>query len=244
MKKLLFSSLLVHFFCFSFSQSKTLNTISDSSIKNFISKKQILLTNKAKFKEHKEELEGASSFLINYNNKVYAVTAKHLLGEEMGIEPEINIKDLSKYYISWTMFPRIPINPKNDTVRIGKPTLNYEALNTDIMLLEIVNINFNTTPLNPQFNLRTKGDKLYIVGCPYSQTNCRQNIYEISYDSYDPEPSMLNCIIKKKVELSGFSGAPVLDSKGNVVGVLTTAWEENKTRFVGVIFIKEIQKIK
>jgi hypothetical protein len=228
----------------SFSQKNMPEKLFDTVSNKLALKKQVLLTNNASFKKHKDEMSGASGFLINYQGQVYAVTAKHVLGEAMGIEPEIKLSEFNNYLISWKMFPRIPINIKTDTVVIGKLKRNYDALDKDILLLEVENSNYNVLPLTPSFNLPKKGEKLYIIGCPYSQEKCKQNLYEITYDSYDTETSMLNFLIKSKVELSGFSGAPIVDSSGNVVSILTSGWDEGKNKFIGGTFIKEIEKVK
>lgn len=225
-------------------QNKFSGVVIDTAVKNMILKHQVLLTNKAVFKAHKDEMMGASSFLINYNSKVFAVTAKHVLGEAMGVEPEVLPRELNKYLLSWKMFPRVAINPKTDTVKVSGGSLNYNSLDRDILLLEVINTKFSILPLTPDFNLPKKGDKLYIIGCPYSQEKCRQNIYPITFDSYEEETSMLNCIITTKFELAGFSGAPIVNANGKVVGILTSGWEQGQVKFVGGTFINEIQKVK
>ncbi len=227
-----------------FYQATAQQNLFDTIAGKLVLRHQVLLTNNALFKDHKEEVYGASAFLINYRDKIFAVTAKHLLGKAMGLEPEIKISEFNRYLVFWKMFPRIPINPKSDTVIIGRMKLNYDALDKDVLLLEVANTKFNIFPLTPNFNLPQKGDKLYIIGCPYSQEQCKQNIYEIFYDSFNSETSMLKFIIKTEFELRGFSGAPIVDSKGNVVSVLTSGWDEGKIKFVGGTFIKEIQKVK
>ncbi|MEO6719588.1 MAG: trypsin-like peptidase domain-containing protein [Ferruginibacter sp.] len=244
MKNLQITMIFLTLTTLSFCQTKQNGKVSDEVVKNLVAKNQILLTNLALFKDHKDEMIGASAFLINYKNKVFAVTAKHVLGEAMGVEPEIKVGDLKKFLISWKMFPRVKINPRLDTVIIGASTLNYDSLNKDILLLEVTNTKFNILPLNPNFNLPTKGDNLYIIGCPYSQEKCKENVYEIFYDSYDEETSMLNFIIKSKFDLSGFSGAPIVDKEGKVVSILTSGWEERKIKYVGGTFIKEIERVR
>ena len=216
----------------------------DSTLKKMLSKHQVLLTNLSIFKGHKEEMQGASAFLINYQDKIFAVTAKHLLGEAMGVTPEIKPVDLSKLLVSWKMFPRVPVNTKLDTVKIGAGKLNYKGLDQDILLLEVINNNFNILPLVPSFNLPKKGEKLYLIGCPYSQEKCRQNIYEVIYQGYDETESMLKYSIKATVDLSGFSGAPIVNAAGQVVSILTTGWEDGNTKYAAGTFIKEIQKVQ
>ena len=162
----------------------------------------------------------------------------------MDIVPEIKLKDFNDYLISWKMFPRVPISPKVDTVEIGKQKLNYDSLTKDILLLEVTNTGFNTFPLNPTFTFPSKGEKLYIIGCPYSQPKCKQNTYEVFYDSYDDESSMLIFQIKSKFEVAGFSGAPIVNSKGNVVSVLNVGMSDGTNQYIGGTFIKEIEKAK
>jgi Trypsin-like peptidase domain len=244
MKRCFFSLLFLCITAIAFTQNKPVKRTPRAHVYNLVASHQVLLTNYAIFKNHKDEMQGASAFLINYQNKIFAVTAKHLLGDAMGVVPEIKIKELNNYLISWKMFPRVPVNPALDTVRIGATKLNYDLLDKDILLLEVVNTNFKILPLTPGFDLPKKGDTLYIIGCPYSQEKCKQNIYEVYFDSYDDRESMLKYIIKAKFELPGFSGAPVVDANGKVVSILTTGWEEGKTKYVGGTFIKEIEKVK
>ena len=216
----------------------------DLNSKTPILKHQVLLTNLASFKEHNKGMSGASAFLINYRNKIFAVTAKHVLGEHMGVVPEIKLKDFNDYLVTRKMFPRVPINPQVDTVEIGKLKLNYDSLSKDILLLEVANAGFNTFPLNPIFTFPTKGEKLYIIGCPYSQPKCKQNTYEVFYDSYDDETSMLIFQIKSKFEVAGFSGAPIVNSNGNVVSVLNVGMSDGTNQYIAGTFIKEIEKVK
>lgn len=215
-----------------------------AKVNDMVAKHQVLLKNHAQFKGYKKEMYGASAFLLNYRNKVYAVTAKHLLGEGMDFDPPIKIQDLNKRMIFWKLFPRVPVTPATDTVVIGPAKLNYDALDKDILLLEVANNNYNAFVLTPNFNLPAKGEKLYLIGCPYSQKNCKQNIYEITYDSYDAAESTLGFIIKTNVNFSGFSGAPIVNANGEVVAILTVSWDEGKNHYVGGTFIKEIEKVK
>lgn len=48
---------------------------------------QVLLTNGAEFSDG-QRLEGASAFVVQVGQRLYAVSAKHLIGEEGDIEPK------------------------------------------------------------------------------------------------------------------------------------------------------------
>ena len=85
---------------------------------------------------------------------------------------------------------------------------------------------------------------MFIIGCQYSDEECRQDIYPCTYSSFDAESKVLIFELNKKIELPGFSGAPIIDKDGFVVAVLITGWEENGKYFVGGTFIKEIENFK
>src|SRR5262249_7552885 len=67
---------------------------------------QLVLTNHAVFNGH-TPLRGASAFLIKTGDgRTLAATAKHLLGANGGVEPEISVARLSRVLQSWRMYPR------------------------------------------------------------------------------------------------------------------------------------------
>jgi hypothetical protein len=88
------------------------------STSEFVSKNQILLTNNAKFKGYENGMTGASAFLVKYNNRTIAVTARHLLGEAGGLDPEIKVQDLGKYLVYWKMYQRGMQGTKTDTIEV------------------------------------------------------------------------------------------------------------------------------
>lgn len=206
-------------------------------------KKQMLLTNSAKFTGNRK-LVGASGFLINYNNSIYAVTARHLLGEAGGVEPEVKINVLAKSLLNWEMSPRILTNAVRETVKLNAQGLNFSNSAHDIVLLNVVSSAFDLEVLTPNFNLPTVGEALFLIGCPYSETGCKQNSYKVTFVEYDAAEAALVCEITSKVELSGFSGAPLITGKGEVIGVLVSGGASGGKTYIMATHIKEIQKIK
>jgi len=64
-----------------------------------------------------------------------------------------------------------------------------------------------------------KDDTVYLLGCPYSHDDCRQNVYPGRVrGTYYQEISFT---LSAMIDLSGFSGAPVVDNNGHLVGILT-----------------------
>ena len=239
-----FLKLFIYFCCFSIfiscgNENKNIHTF---DISGFIDKNQILLTNEADFK-NSTSLYGASSFLLEFNNSFYAVTAKHLIGKDGGVEPEISPMDLPNSIINWKMFPRIENRVSNDTVIISNTNYKSIQTNADILLLKINDYKGNLCKLKPVSELPEENDTLFIIGCPYSENNCRQNVYPCNYMLFDNETNMIICELKENIELPGFSGAPVLDKNGFVVAVMTAGWEDNGKYYIGGTFINEIKNI-
>lgn len=189
-------------------------------------------------------MEGASGFLIKYNNLNYAVTARHVLGEAGGVTPEVKVNALVKNLMSWEMSPRVVMNADSETVKLNANGLNYSKSNHDILLLNVAAGAFDLEVLTPNFVLPAVGETLFLIGCPNSEPQCRQNSYAVKYAEYDAAEATLVCEITSNVELSGFSGAPLVNGKGEVVGVLVSGGEAGGKNFVIATHIKEIQKIK
>jgi len=212
------------------------------TIKKLISTRQILLTNEANFNDH-TALNGASAFLIHYKAGIYAVTAKHLLGEAGGVDPEIKPNDLATYLTSWKLFSRVSSSDSADTVTIKKTAFNYTSSPSDMLLLETDNYKGQYHVLTPTFKLPKENDPLFIIGCPYSEVDCKQNLYSATYVDYDTESHSIICAFNETVDLSGFSGAPIIDLNGNVIALLTGEVDSDGKHFVLGTFIKEIEKI-
>ena len=186
---------------------------------------QLVLTNHAEFNGH-SSLQGASSFLIRTNDdRILAATAAHLIGPAGGVEPEIPINQLALRIQSWKMFPRTAREDALEVISLGTQAFDDEHL--DWLVLSIK----ERDPL-PAFPLQMRqkpvevGESVFLIGCPYAESDCRQNVYtgtitERAFGDrfrYDIEPP---------VDIRGFSGAPIIDQKGYVVGVMTV-WFDPK----------------
>ena len=181
---------------------------------------QIVLTNEAEFRGH-TPLHGASSFLLEASaSTTWAATALHLIGENGGVEPEINVRQLDQKIAAWRMFPRtVP----ESFVEIDKVAVGGLGQGGDDWLLLTIKASSRPLPATA-LKLRSHpvrvGEKVFLIGCPYEEEGCKQNVYagtvvergNVAFFRYD---------LETPVDIRGFSGAPIVDKDGHLVGVMT-----------------------
>ncbi len=179
---------------------------------------QIVLTNRATFRGH-SPLSGASAFLVQTSaGKVAAATGRHLLGSAGGVEPPVELETLRSKLKSWEVFPR---TRPTDTIVLGRPwaTQPVSPLG-DWLLFEINSASWHgVQPLLPSRVAVTIGSPVHLIGCPYSERDCTQNVYsgvvtEVLSDG------RFRYTVSPAVDLRGFSGGPVVDARGHVVGII------------------------
>lgn len=76
------------------------------------------------------------------------------------------------------------------------------------------------TPLKVRPDCISVGERVYLIGCPYSEEACKQNVYpgtvvergNVAFFRYE---------LETPVDIRGFSGAPIVDTNGHLVGVMT-----------------------
>lgn len=188
---------------------------------------QLLLTNEAHFEGH-SSLYGASAFLIrNKRGTVLAATALHLIGEAGGVEPEIASHDLDKVLQSWTLSIRNDDFSRRVNASGSAPP-GVEDPYLDWLLLKLMDqsdklpavpLEFRSTPVSV-------GEAVYLLGVPYTDGQSPQNLYRGTVTARGFR-DRFRYSIDPPADIRGFSGAPILDEKGFVVGIMTL-WFEPK----------------
>jgi len=181
---------------------------------------QFVLTNEAKFKGS-TALEGASAFLVQARSgKVFAATARHLLGENGGVEPAVPRSKLDGLLEKWTLFPR---TARTQIVEVAPfPMSLPEKSQDDWLLLSVKNTaaELPATPLKLRRKPVAIGERVHLIGVAYAEPTVRQKVYtgKVTQRGYG---TSFRYDIDPPVNIQGFSGAPIVDDAGYVVGVMT-----------------------
>ena len=185
----------------------------------FAQSPQVLLTNAAAFTDG-QRLDGASAFLVAGGTQRYAVTAKHLLGEDGGIEPKKLPSQLNAELESWRLFAR---RQAPDTVQLGKLLNVVDADSSDALVFSLQPAASAYQALIPRYDPPAKGEEVYLVGCPYAEPDCTQNRYPVRVVEASPTEYLLTKL--DGLDYQGFSGCPVVDQQGRVIGLLSFSVE-------------------
>lgn len=188
---------------------------------------QVVLTNEASFRGH-TPLHGASAFLVEEKgHRLIGATARHLLGENGGVAPVVQDAELDAVLTSWTVFPRTQRNRTAQIAGLGAnplPSRNYDWL---LLKLAPGQTELPATPLHLRPTPVGIGETVHLVGVAYSEPNVSQKVYsgKVTARAYGDR---FRYDIAPPVDIRGFSGAPILDDHGLVVGVMTVWFDPNK----------------
>jgi len=175
---------------------------------------QVFLRNEFSFEGNRSS-EGASASFIQKNDTIYVLTAKHLLGPDMGISPAIQPSEFNDLLVNWVVYHNDNYQaPLAKVTEIFKPNNREDE---DLILLKT-----NATPKDlrdivlPTTNkLPMLGETLFAIGCPYSEGEACKQRNLIVMKTHKPPNS-----------LSGFSGASLLNKNGEIVAVIFGGDEE------------------
>ena len=182
---------------------------------------QVVLTNSATF-EGDRELTGASAYLVRNGQSLEASTARHLLGPAGGIDPPLAPSRLDEALISWQLTARTKRHPAVDVVGLAQPIPDDD--DGDWLFLRVAHKATSQLPAEPLRVRRTPvafGERVWLIGCPYAEADCLQNVYPGIVSGR--QQNGFRVALERPVELRGFSGAPIVDADGAAVGTLVTA---------------------
>lgn len=189
---------------------------------------QLVLTNSASFKGH-TPLNGASSFLVKGpSGTIYAATANHLLGPNGGVEPAVSQEDLDRDLESWQSYPRTKQKLTIPITGLGLKKPKGEASDWLLLKVKSEGTPLPSTPLTLRPTPVAIGEEIFLVGVPYSQPDRAQNVYRARV-TQRKSPGWFRYDLEVPVNIVGFSGAPIVDNNGLVVGLMTV-WFDPKMK--------------
>lgn len=193
----------------------------------------IALVNKIEFNDKQlDQQRFGCAFLLQYNNEIFAVTAKHLL---QVIKPkEMKTLSFKSHIKSWSLYV---LDKKSELVRTDSllnenksENLNDKSsYNNDWLVFSIKNNDTKVKALSIRKTPLTVGEKLYVIGWTRTMESGPQRVYEFEYYK-----TIKNRILLKDIavpdKFGGLSGAPVVDENGELVGVVSNGTEDPDTK--------------
>ncbi|MFK8007294.1 MAG: serine protease [Saprospiraceae bacterium] len=190
------------------------------------------LINNVSYKDSQYNNSNAGNgFLVNYKKETYAITAKHIL--MIAKTPTMKVIDFGDELEEWRM------NSKNDTSKFvildkllnasRTDLLNWDSMTDDWLIFSIKENSTNHLPLQFRKKPLIVGEKLFIIGWSYKDEDGAQRVYEYKYAKMD---NGLHEIIQVAgpTSLGGLSGSPVVDEDGQLVGLVSSGWEDEETK--------------
>jgi hypothetical protein len=180
----------------------------------------LALTHDTEFRGH-TPLQGATAFLVELPDKrVVAATAKHLLGPDGGVEPRLPLAEVKKALVHWSLHPRSKPQSSVAVTGIHGAPDNYPASDEWLLLdLDAKEPKYPATPLKVRQKPLARGEKVFVVGVRYDNEKNTQEIFPGKIT--DPGRGLIEGTLDAPANLEGFSGAPIVDADGHVVGLVT-----------------------
>lgn len=184
----------------------------------------ITLVNKIDFFNPKfNQARFSCGFLLKYNNETFAVTAKHLL--KIIKSDEMNSLTFENSIKNWSLFPLT----KNSEIVITDKLLNENktellseksTYDNDWLVFSIKENHSKVKPLEMRTSALVAGEKLYVVGWTRKMETGEQRVYEFEYFKTIGNRILLKELIVPE-QFGGLSGAPLIDEKGMLVGIVS-----------------------
>jgi len=201
---------------------------------------QIALVNEIEYVDQYFPVAGCA-FLLEAGGDTVAATAKHVL---------IYFKSDSMSAVSfegdlvrWRMHPK---NQPEDSVVAGRlinedpgERIAYAPSRSDWLLFETGERSPRIEPLRFREQPLKEGERVYIVGWRYTDLDCPQVIYPGNVVSWGGGEVIISTEKLADNTIPGLSGAPVIDSAGRLIGLMSQKAGKNE-RLAGIEYAREI----
>lgn len=171
-----------------------------------------------------------NGFIVSVKGQDYAITAKHIL---MIVKTDtMKTVDFSGELKQWKMFDRndasnyLILNRLINTNNNEK--LEWESLENDWLVFSIKDNMTQYKPLTFRASPLSKGEALFVVGWAYEDKAGPQRRYQFEYEkTADNVHTLIQ--VKGPESLAGLSGSPVVDAQNQVVGLVSTGWQDEES---------------
>jgi hypothetical protein len=162
-------------------------------------------------------------FLLVVENEVLAATAKHVLTYFKS--PKMDSVDFGGTLESWKMFPK---NHPSDMIVVDAllnrdtgESLKGIPCEKGWLLFTIRQRSENIQPLRFRTTPLEKNEPVYVIGWRYTEKDCPQIVYEGKYVNSERGEVLITAEKLVDNTIPGLSGAPVIDEKGYLVGLMS-----------------------
>jgi hypothetical protein len=203
---------------------------------------QIAMVNEIEYVDQYFPVAGCA-FLLDTGSDTVAATAKHLLiyFKSDSMETVSFDDDL----VRWIMHPKYS---PGDSVVVGHlinedPTerIIYMPSRNDWLLFEIEERSPRIEPLRFREKPFKKGEAVFIIGWRYTDLDRPQVIYEGALEGWENGELTISTLELADNTIPGLSGAPVIDSDGRLIGLMSQKDGELE-RLAGLDYAREVLK--
>lgn len=173
----------------------------------------VILTNEFSFNDGRYSM-GGTSFILKTKKGAVLCTAKHLLGEAMGISPKVKTVDFNQALDYWSAFAHNS-EAFEDTFQVSS-IVNESPSGVDILLLNFDGNADSMLALSPRYSQIQPKEALRIIASEIGKNE--PQFYDVVLDEYNKASFIVKA--KKSFNPRAMSGSPVVDENGHVVGVL------------------------
>jgi hypothetical protein len=201
---------------------------------------QITMINEITYTDQHHPIAGCG-FLMVANGDTLAATAKHVLTFfKSGSMSRVSFGGTLE---SWRMFPK---NNPDDFVVLDRlinedpeEPIDGVPSSRDWLLFRVKEKSPNIQPLELRETPMEPGERVYIVGWRYTDRDCPQVIYEGAFAGAENGTILVSTQELADNTMPGLSGAPVIDSRGRVVGLMS-AKAGKKERLSSLDYPREV----
>lgn len=181
----------------------------------------VALINEIEYTDKHYPIAG-SAFLLDTGSDTLAVTAKHVLTYFRS--KSMKTVSFNNTLKSWKMYPK----DSRDDVTVVERLVNEDAdesidgvpCHRDWLLFTIERMSQNVRPLKLRKSALEPGEQVFVVGWRYTDRGA-QRIYKGEYVRSEKGSILISVEELADNTVPGLSGSPVLDSQGDVIGLMS-----------------------